>query len=95
MMEADLIITDSGGIQEEAPSFHIPTIITRDATEREEGIEAGFNHLAGTNGDVLKSLFKKLLIEDREQLLKLVNPYGDGWSSQKIVTIIENYLNAR
>jgi len=81
-----LILTDSGGIQEEAPSLGKPVLVLRDTTERPEGVEAGTLRLAGTNeNDVYESF--KLLITDKalyEKMSKTANPYGDGFASKRI-----------
>ncbi|TYQ15968.1 UNVERIFIED_CONTAM: UDP-N-acetylglucosamine 2-epimerase (non-hydrolysing) [Acetivibrio alkalicellulosi] len=85
-----LILTDSGGIQEEAPSLGKPVLVMRDTTERPEGIEAGTLKLVGTDEDVIYKTFKNLL-EDKEEydkMSKASNPYGDGFASKRIVDII-------
>lgn len=89
-----LIITDSGGIQEEAPSLGKPVLVMRDTTERPEGIEAGTLKLVGTDEEVIYSNFK-LLLENKEEYQKMShanNPYGDGFASKRIVDILEKYL---
>ena len=89
-----IILTDSGGIQEEAPSLGKPVLVLRDTTERPEGIEAGTLKLVGTNEEVIYNETKKLL-EDKEEynkMSKASNPYGDGFASERIVdAIIEKY----
>ena len=89
-----LILTDSGGIQEEAPSLGKPVLVLRDTTERPEGIEAGTLKLVGTDEETIYQETKKLL-EDKtkyEKMSKASNPYGDGKASQRIVdAIIEKY----
>lgn len=90
-----LILTDSGGIQEEAPSLGKPVLVLRDTTERPEGIEAGTLKLAGTNEETIYNLVKTLLEdkEEYEKMSKTLNPYGDGKASKRIVdAIIEKYL---
>ncbi|MGI2327651.1 non-hydrolyzing UDP-N-acetylglucosamine 2-epimerase [Planococcus sp. YIM B11945] len=85
-----LILTDSGGIQEEAPSLGKPVLVMRNTTERPEGIAAGTLKLVGTNEESIYLSFKQLL-EDRkeyERMSKASNPYGDGFSSQRIVDIL-------
>ncbi len=87
-----LIITDSGGIQEEAPSLGKPVLVMRDTTERPEGIEAGTLRLVGTDEAVIYANFKELL-ENREEYNKMAtasNPYGDGFACKKIADIILN-----
>lgn len=86
-----LILTDSGGIQEEAPSLGKPVLVLRDTTERPEGIEAGTLKLAGTKEDTIYSLIKELLSDDNayQAMAKASNPYGDGKASERIADIIE------
>lgn len=87
-----LILTDSGGIQEEAPSLGKPVLVMRDTTERPEGIKAGTLKLVGTNENVIYENFKLLLQNDEEynKMAKASNPYGDGTACEKIVNIILN-----
>lgn len=82
-----LIMTDSGGIQEEAPSLGKPVLVLRDTTERPEGIAAGTLKLAGTNEEDIYRLTKELIIDKSkyEVMSKASNPYGDGFASKKIV----------
>ncbi|MDE6947614.1 MAG: UDP-N-acetylglucosamine 2-epimerase (non-hydrolyzing) [Anaeroplasmataceae bacterium] len=87
-----LILTDSGGIQEEAPSLGKPVLVMRDTTERPEGVEAGTLKLVGTDEEIIYTQFKKLLT-DREEYQKMshtANPYGDGFASRRIADILEN-----
>lgn len=87
-----LILTDSGGIQEEAPSLGKPVLVMRDTTERPEGIAAGTLKLVGTNEDTIYAEFKRL-IEDQtayDAMSKASNPYGDGWASHRIADILEH-----
>ena len=89
-----LILTDSGGIQEEAPSLGKPVLVMRDTTERPEGIEAGILKLVGTEEEVIYRNFKELL-ENRESYERMAhasNPYGDGKACQKIADILEGEL---
>lgn len=85
-----IILTDSGGIQEEAPSLGKPVLVLRDTTERPEGIDAGTLKLVGTNEDTIYTEAKKLLldIEEYEKMSKASNPYGDGHASERIVDAI-------
>lgn len=86
-----MILTDSGGIQEEAPSLGKPVLVMRDTTERPEGIEAGTLKLVGTNEGTIYNNFK-LLLEDEEEYKRMShssNPYGDGTACKKIADIIE------
>jgi len=91
---AHLILTDSGGIQEEAPSLGVPVLVLRDTTERPEGIEAGTLKLAGTDEDVIFNMASELLSskEAYEKMAKASNPYGDGEASRRIVDAILNYF---
>ena len=86
-----MILTDSGGIQEEAPSLGKPVLVMRDTTERPEGISAGTLKLVGTDEKVIYNEFKKLL-EDKneyEKMSKASNPYGDGFACARIADILE------
>ncbi|MBQ5748685.1 MAG: UDP-N-acetylglucosamine 2-epimerase (non-hydrolyzing), partial [Oscillospiraceae bacterium] len=86
-----LILTDSGGIQEEAPSLGKPVLVMRDTTERPEGIAAGTLKLVGTSEDVIYENFKQLL-EDKaayDKMAQASNPYGDGLASKRIADILE------
>ncbi len=94
MKNAKLILSDSGGIQEEAPSFGCPTLVMRYETERKEGIEAGVSILVGADYDKIISESEKILSKDKSSTrLKAQNPYGDGKSSEKIEKLIRNYFN--
>ncbi|WP_274476461.1 non-hydrolyzing UDP-N-acetylglucosamine 2-epimerase [Mangrovimonas aestuarii] len=92
MNKAHLIITDSGGVQEEAPSLGKPVLVMRDTTERPEAVEAGTVILVGTNVEKIVSQAKRLLTNDEvyDQMSKLHNPYGDGKACERIV----NYINS-
>jgi len=86
-----LILTDSGGIQEEAPSLGKPVLVMRDTTERPEGISAGTLKLVGTDEEVIYNTFK-LLLENKieyEKMCHASNPYGDGFASKRIADILE------
>ncbi len=86
-----LILTDSGGIQEEAPSLGKPVLVMRDTTERPEGIKAGTLRLVGTDEEVIYQNFKQLL-ENKEEYEKMSiasNPYGDGFACRRIADILE------
>lgn len=87
---AHLILTDSGGIQEEAPSLGVPVLVLRDTTERPEGIQAGTLKLAGTKEETIFSLAHELLTDEEKyrQMAKAANPYGDGRASERIVEAI-------
>lgn len=86
-----MILTDSGGIQEEAPSLGKPVLVMRNTTERPEGIQAGTLKLVGTDEEVIYRAFSTLL-DDRNEYLKMSsanNPYGDGFASKRIADILE------
>ena len=95
MQRSKLIITDSGGIQEEAPAFQVPVVVTREQTERPEGLEKGFSFLAGSSPEDIRSICHKLLADEhiRTTLQDVPNPYGDGHASERIVSAIENALS--
>ena len=94
MKNAKLILTDSGGIQEEAPTFGCPTFVMRYETERQEGIDAGVSTLVGAEYEKIVELSSEILSKDKSQTrLAAQNPYGDGKSSQRIEKIIRNYLS--
>ncbi|AOV08833.1 UDP-N-acetylglucosamine 2-epimerase [Sporosarcina ureilytica] len=91
-----IILTDSGGIQEEAPSLGKPVIVLRDTTERPEGIEAGTLKLAGTDEEVIFSLTDELLMNEDayNKMAQASNPYGDGHASERIVKALKEYLSS-
>lgn len=91
MHQSYFIITDSGGIQEEAPSLGKPVLVMRDATERPEAVDAGTVKLVGTNKDMIVKEAQKLLdgLMDYEKMKKAHNPYGDGKACEKIVEFIK------
>jgi len=93
MKNAKLILTDSGGIQEEAPTFGCPTLVMRYETERQEGIDAGVSILVGADIDKIISNSEKILSKNKsETRLKAQNPYGNGTSAKQIVDIISKNL---
>lgn len=91
MARAHLILTDSGGIQEEAPALGKPVLVMRDTTERPEGVEAGTLKLVGTSEDKIYYEFKNLLEngEEYKKMANAVNPYGDGHTCERIADILE------
>ncbi|MFJ7510728.1 non-hydrolyzing UDP-N-acetylglucosamine 2-epimerase [Peribacillus simplex] len=91
---AYLILTDSGGIQEEAPSLGVPVLVLRDTTERPEGIAAGTLRLAGTDEQTIYDLAHELLTDQEvhEKMSKASNPYGDGNASVRIAEAIRYYF---
>lgn len=92
--EAFLILTDSGGIQEEAPSLHKPVLVLRDVTERPEGVEAGTLKVVGTEQQNVYDATKQLIDNDKlyQQMCRAQNPYGDGQASDRIIKHIKFYL---
>jgi UDP-N-acetylglucosamine 2-epimerase (non-hydrolysing) len=95
MKRATLILTDSGGIQEEAPVFGIPVLVMREITERPEGVEAGTLKLVGTDTTRIVDS-ARLLLDDRsayEQMAKASNPFGDGHAADKIVQALLDFEN--
>lgn len=92
MAQSYLILTDSGGIQEEAPSLGKPVLVMRDTTERPEGVEAGTLKLVGTDEEVIYNNFKELLEnkEEYEKMSRANNPYGDGHACERIGDILSN-----
>lgn len=91
MARSYLILTDSGGIQEEAPSLGKPVLVMRDTTERPEGIAAGTLRLVGTDEKVIYNAFKELLTnkDEYDKMSKASNPYGDGFACKRIADILE------
>ncbi len=86
-----ICLTDSGGIQEECPSFGVPVLVMRSTTERPEGVDAGTLKLVGTDEEIIYNSFKKLL-EDKieyERMSHACNPYGDGHACERIADILE------
>ena len=86
-----LCLTDSGGIQEECPSYGVPVLVMRDATERPEGIDAGTLKLVGTSEEGIYGAFKRLLEDpaEYERMSKACNPYGDGHACERIADVLE------
>lgn len=95
MAQSYLILTDSGGIQEEAPSLGKPVLVMRDTTERPEGIAAGTLKLVGTEEEVIYKNFKELLENEGtyNAMAQANNPYGDGHACKRIADILEEKLN--
>ncbi len=94
MARSYLILTDSGGIQEEAPSLGKPVLVMRNTTERPEGVAAGTLRLVGTKEENIYKEIKNLLINEKEyqKMSRAVNPYGDGHASERIVQTIVQYF---
>ncbi|HLH78775.1 MAG TPA: UDP-N-acetylglucosamine 2-epimerase (non-hydrolyzing) [Chthonomonas sp.] len=94
MKRATLILSDSGGVQEEAPALGVPVLVLRETTERPEGVEAGTNRLVGTDTETIVAEASRLL-NDQEayaRMARAVNPYGDGRAAERIVTILRQAL---
>ncbi len=91
-----LVLTDSGGLQEEAPSLGKPVLVLRNETERPEAVDAGTVKIAGVQEDVIVSMTRELLTDQSAYMTmaKAVNPYGDGFSSQRIVEAILDHFSA-
>lgn len=86
-----LCLTDSGGIQEECPSYGVPVLVMRDTTERMEGVDAGTLKVVGTDEETIYEAFKELL-ENKEAykaMSRACNPYGDGHACERIADILE------
>jgi UDP-N-acetylglucosamine 2-epimerase (non-hydrolysing) len=94
MNQADLILTDSGGIQEEAPSLDVPVLVMRETSERPEGIKAGLARLVGTNVETIVAETQKILDNGNKRgtISGITNPYGDGKASERIVKVILKYF---
>ena len=87
-----LVLTDSGGIQEEAPGLGKPVLVMRDTTERPEALESGTVHLVGTNHDLIVNEVSTLLEDKKayDRMSKAINPYGDGLACKRIVDMFLN-----
>ena len=94
MARSELILTDSGGIQEEAPALGKPVLVLRNTTERPEGVEAGTLRLVGTEEEKIYREAYRLLTDPEEyQIMRQKsNPYGDGFACKKIADILEKEL---
>jgi len=94
MARSFMVLTDSGGLQEEAPVFNKPVLVLRDVTERPEGLEAGTLKLVGTDRTVIVEKTTELILDSDEykRMAEAKNPFGDGFASEKIVLAIKKYL---
>jgi UDP-N-acetylglucosamine 2-epimerase (non-hydrolysing) len=88
MKGAELILTDSGGVQEEAPSLGTPVLVLREATERPEAVEAGRARVVGTSRSAIVSAVEEALANPRPAGVSPINPYGDGWASERIARVV-------
>lgn len=97
MDQCDLILTDSGGIQEEGPSLGKPVLVMREVTERSEAIEAGTVKLVGTDKQRIIDAVELLLSDDRayRAMATATNPFGDGTAAQQIVSKIKQRFDLR
>jgi len=97
MRRAYLILTDSGGIQEEAPSLGVPVLVLRKTTERPEAAEAGLARVIGTDHDAIVQHVEELLEDEQayRRMATAVNPYGDGRASERIVEVLRNWRAGR
>ena len=93
---AALVVTDSGGIQEEAPAFGTPVLVTREVTERPEGVTDGFIRLAGTEPAAVRDAINETLADTglRARLKARPNPYGDGRAAQRIADDVATWLKS-
>jgi len=94
MKTSDLVVTDSGGVQEEAPTFGIPVIVMRETTERREGVDAGCVLLSGTDHDAVERDIVRLLDDSTEydRMARATNPYGDGHAAERVVARLRRDL---
>jgi len=97
MRRAYLILTDSGGIQEEAPSLGVPVLVLRKTTERPEAAEAGLARIIGTDPEAIVDHVEELLADEHayRRMAKAVNPYGDGRASERIAEVLRNWRTGR
>jgi UDP-N-acetylglucosamine 2-epimerase (non-hydrolysing) len=91
LKRCDLVLTDSGGLQEEAPGLGKPVLVFREVTERPEGVQAGTVKLVGSDTERIVAETVRLLDDPREyeRMSKAINPYGDGRAAQRIADILE------
>ncbi len=96
LSRSHVILTDSGGVQEEAPSLNKPVLVTRRVTERPEGVEAGCARLVGVDTDAIVSATETLLNDpaEYERMSAAINPYGDGTASEKTADALEKWLTS-
>lgn len=97
MAHADLVITDSGGVQEEAPALGIPVLVTRDTTERPEGVDAGVAKLVGTEVETIVAEANRLLVNPSEytRMTEVGCPYGDGHAAERICDAVDHFFGLR
>jgi len=97
LSRASLVLTDSGGLQEEAPSLRVPVLVLRDVTERPEGVAAGVVRVVGTDRRAIVKAASRLLDdpEEHRRMATGINPYGDGHASERIVEALRRYASSR
>ena len=97
MRRSTLILTDSGGIQEEAPTFEKPVLVMREVTERLEAIEAGTARLVGTDETTIVAEVSRLLTDETAIALMVAagNPFGDGKAAERVVLACRNFLEGK
>lgn len=95
MAKASVILTDSGGIQEEAPSLHVPIVVMRETTERQESVELGFSFLAGTDPDCILNYVRRCLTEENFYRPQGSNPYGNGTAVESIANLLHFKLSSQ
>jgi UDP-N-acetylglucosamine 2-epimerase (non-hydrolysing) len=95
MQQCYFVLTDSGGLQEEAPSLGKPVLVMRDVTERQEGIDAGTAKLVGTDYTAIVDSMELLLnnANEYQKMAQAVNPYGDGNASKRMLEIVKSFFN--
>ena len=91
MRRADLVLTDSGGIQEEAPALGKPVLVLRDTTERPEAVRAGTVRLVGLDEEKIRAEVRRLLLDEAayREMAQAVNPYGDGRAAERICAFLQ------
>ena len=94
MLRSRFIMTDSGGIQEEAPSLGVPVLVMREVTERMEAVHAGVARLVGTSQSRIVTEASRLLADDKalRKMRKARNPFGDGRASERIIKVLKEYF---
>ena len=97
MRDAQLILSDSGGIQEEAPALGVPLLVLREKTERPEGIATGNSRLVGTSSDAIVRETRRLLSDPLaiEAMSRKAFPFGDGQAAMRIAAIVDQWLAVR
>ena len=96
MKRSYLILTDSGGVQEEAPSLRKPVLVMREKTERQEAVESGSVVLVGTNSEVIVDRVTLLLTNKLyyQRMCEVINPYGDGVAATRIIQVLAEHYSS-